>query len=117
MLTTLGACPRTFAHLARWAAAIRLRADNDMVRFLRRPLLDGVPELIPTTPLSAVIALSNCARSCFNCSSTATRSVIGSLSFWGRLDYVGGSNHTRGDGFLLKSELALRHLLVPVLSS
>jgi hypothetical protein len=87
VLTTLGFCPllaRTFAHLARCAAAILLRAEGDKVRFPPGPFLDAVPELIPTTPLNAEIALSSCARSFFNCSSTAPRSVIWFLS-WGKI--------------------------------
>jgi hypothetical protein len=53
-----------FAHLARCAAAILSRAAAESLRVPRRP----APEF-PATPLKASIALSNFARSAFNCAS------------------------------------------------
>jgi hypothetical protein len=66
----------TFAHRALWAAAILFRAASDNVRLPCRLLLDFRVAI----PLSAAIARSNFARSSFNCSSTAPRSAIWSLS-------------------------------------
>ena len=59
-----------FAHLALCAAAILSRAAAER-RCVPRPPLD-----FPATPLNASIALSNFARSAFNCASTAPRSTI-----------------------------------------
>src|SRR5215471_3643647 len=60
-----------FAHLARCAAAILSRAAAESLRIPRPAPLD-----FPATPLNASIALSNFARSAFNCATTALRSAI-----------------------------------------
>ena len=61
-----------FAHLARCAAAILSRAAAESLRVpCPRP-----PEF-PATPINASIALSNFARSAFNCATTALRLAIG----------------------------------------
>ena len=65
----------TFAHLARWASAIFLRAAADNVR-LPEVATIALARLGPTKPLSASMARFSRSRSCFNCASTATRSVI-----------------------------------------
>ena len=59
--------------LSRCAAAILARAAAESLRL-------PPPLELPVTPLNAAMALSNFARSAFNCSSTAPRSVIVSLS-------------------------------------
>src|SRR3974377_2318736 len=64
-----------FAHLARCAAAILARAAAESLR---------VPPDFPATPLNASIALSNFARSAFNCDNIAPKSAILSAFFTGR---------------------------------
>ena len=63
---------------------MRFRAAAESLR------LPPPPRLPPTTPLNALIALSNFARSAFNCARTAPRSVIlvlpflqGKINNWG----------------------------------
>jgi hypothetical protein len=69
-----------FAHLARCAAAILARAADERVRVPCPALPD-----FPATPLNASIALSNFARSAFNCSTIAPKSAISySLSYPGK---------------------------------
>jgi hypothetical protein len=66
-----------FAHLARCAAAILARAAADSLWGPRLP-----PPDFPATILNASIALSNFARSAFNCATTALKSAIScSLSY------------------------------------
>jgi hypothetical protein len=60
-----------FAHLARCAAAILARAAAESLWVPRLP-----PPDFPATLLNASIALSNFARSAFNCATTALRSAI-----------------------------------------
>ena len=63
-----------FAHLARCAAAILARAAAESLRV--------PPPDLPATPLNASIALSNFARSAFNCATIALKSAIScSLSY------------------------------------
>lgn len=79
-----------FAHLARCAAAILSRAAADSLR-LRPPALD-----FPVRPLNASIALSNFARSAFNCTITIFRSGI-DFNFLTRARFnCLGLHHTSG---------------------
>lgn len=69
----------TFAHLARCAAAIFLRAAADIDRLIRLPFVDW-PVPLFTSLLKTSIALLRLERSSFNCSNTSPRFVIDLLS-------------------------------------